>query len=104
MLHQHQGEITRIDHLGQVIDYIEVVPDDIACANRLTDELLGRSLNELAQQTRPLLRVLRDAPGHRKFNTHRRLGEYWQTLPKVVSLNIDARRVRHANAERQPDR
>ena len=40
---------------GQEIDYIEVTLDDIALANRLAHEVLGRSLDELAPQTRRLL-------------------------------------------------
>ena len=37
------------------IEYIEVALDDIAVANRLTAEVLGRSLDELPPQTRRLL-------------------------------------------------
>jgi hypothetical protein len=45
---------------GQTLPYIEVTRDDIALANRLAHEVLGRSLDELAPQTRRLL-ILLDA-------------------------------------------
>ena len=37
------------------VEYIEVTLDDIAVANRLAHEVLGRSLDELPPQTRRLL-------------------------------------------------
>jgi hypothetical protein len=40
---------------GQAIEYIEVTLADIAVANRLADQVLGRSLDELPPQTRRLL-------------------------------------------------
>src|SRR5262249_16748789 len=55
LLHQHQREIKRIEHRGQVIEYVEVTPADIALANKLAHEVLGRSLDELPPQTRGLL-------------------------------------------------
>lgn len=42
------------------ISYIEVTLDDIACANRLAHEVLGRTLDELPPQTRCLLDLIRD--------------------------------------------
>jgi hypothetical protein len=41
-----------------LVHYIEVVPSDIALANRLAGEVLGRSLDELPPQTRLLLTTL----------------------------------------------
>ena len=55
LLHQHQRDIKTTIHAGQVIEYIEVTVDDIAQANRLAHEVLGRSLDELPPQTRRLL-------------------------------------------------
>jgi hypothetical protein len=43
---------------GRTIEYIEVEPRDIALANELADEVLGRSLDELPPQTRRLLETL----------------------------------------------
>ncbi len=37
---------------GETIEYIEVTLDDITHANRLAEEVLGRSLDELPPQTR----------------------------------------------------
>jgi hypothetical protein len=49
----------RTAHSGnQRIDYIEVTLDDIALANRLAHEVLGRSLDELPPQTRRVLGVV----------------------------------------------
>jgi DNA primase len=55
LLHQHQREIKTGERRGQVIEYVEVIPADIALANRLAHEVLGRSLDELPPQTRRLL-------------------------------------------------
>jgi hypothetical protein len=55
LLHQHQRPRKAIQHNGKRLEYIEVTLDDIAVANRLTAEVLGRSLDELPPQTRRLL-------------------------------------------------
>jgi post-segregation antitoxin (ccd killing protein) len=55
LLHQHQREVKQQAHRGQVIEYVEVMAADIALANRLAHEVLGRSLDELPPQTRRLL-------------------------------------------------
>jgi len=54
LLHQHQRAIKREAGL----EYIEVTLDDIAAANRIAHEVLGRSLDELPPQTRRLLGLL----------------------------------------------
>ncbi len=56
LLHQYQREIKTITHNYQVLEYIEVTPQDIETANRLAHEVLGRSLNELPPQTLTLLK------------------------------------------------
>jgi hypothetical protein len=58
LLHQYQRPIRTMPHKGQMMTYIEVTPEDIAIANRLADEVLGRSLDELPPQTRRLLETL----------------------------------------------
>jgi hypothetical protein len=58
LLHQHQRPVKRIVHHGERVEYVEVTLDDIAIANRLAHEVLGRSLDELAPQTRRLLGLL----------------------------------------------
>jgi hypothetical protein len=58
LLHQYQREVKRIEHRGEVLEYIEATREDIAVANRLCHEVLGRSLDELPPQTRRLLEAL----------------------------------------------
>jgi DNA primase len=55
LLHQHQRPRRTATVEGRAVSYIEVTLDDIALANRLAHEVLGRSLDELAPQTRRLL-------------------------------------------------
>ena len=55
LLHQHQRPVKTATHHGQTLEYIEVTLDDIARANALAHEVLGRSLDELPPQTRRLL-------------------------------------------------
>ena len=57
-LHQHQRPNLQATVAGQVIEYVEVTLDDIALANRLASEVLGRSLDELPPQTRRVLGVI----------------------------------------------
>jgi hypothetical protein len=58
LLHQHQRPLKRIVHHGERVEYVEVTLEDITVANRLAHEVLGRSLDELAPQTRRLLGLL----------------------------------------------
>jgi len=58
LLHQHQRPIKTVIHNGEPIRYVEVSLDDIAIANRLAHEVLGRTLDELPPQTRKLLRLI----------------------------------------------
>jgi DNA primase len=55
LLHQYQRPVKTANHNGKTVEYIEVTLDDIAIANRLAHEVLGRSLDELPPQTRRLL-------------------------------------------------
>lgn len=57
-LHQHQRPVKTASRGGEVIEYIEATLDDIALANRLAHDVLGRSLDELPPQTRRLLRLI----------------------------------------------
>jgi DNA primase len=58
LLHQHQRPRKTVEHRGRTVEYIEVMLDDIAVANRLAHEVLGRSLDELPPQTRRLLLLI----------------------------------------------
>jgi hypothetical protein len=55
LLHQHQRSIKTMLDGGQAVEYIEVTAEDIAQANAIAHEVLGRSLDELPPQTRRLL-------------------------------------------------
>lgn len=55
LLHQHQREVKRVQHRGQWLEYIGVERSDIALANRIAHEVLGRTLDEMPPQTRRLL-------------------------------------------------
>ena len=55
LLHQYQRPVQTVVHRGQRVSYIEVTREDIAVANRLAHQVLGRSLDELPPQTRRLL-------------------------------------------------
>ncbi|MDP9933642.1 CHC2 zinc finger domain-containing protein [Variovorax paradoxus] len=63
LLHQHQREVKTVEHQGKTLSYIEASKADIALANRLAHEVLGRTLDELPPQTRNLLVLLRDWVG-----------------------------------------
>ena len=58
LLHQHQRPIKTLQAGGDVIEYVEATVDDIAQANALTHEILGRSLDDLPPQTRRLLLLI----------------------------------------------
>ena len=58
LLHQHQRPTESDPESGA---FIRVTLDDIALANRLAPELLGRSLDELPPQPRRLLEVVKSA-------------------------------------------
>ena len=57
-IHQHQRSIKSAHRGEQRLDYIEVMLDDIALANRIAHDVLGRSLDELPPQTRRLLHAI----------------------------------------------
>lgn len=55
LLHQHQRPVRTVEHRGKALRYIEVNQADIALANTLAHDVLGRTLDELPPQTRRLL-------------------------------------------------
>jgi DNA primase len=59
LLHQHQRSCGRQLIKGKEVPYLEVTLEDIALANELAPEVLGRSLDELPPQTRRLLEHIR---------------------------------------------
>jgi DNA primase catalytic core len=58
LLHQHQRQIKTATKGGRQIRYVETTAADIALANTLAHEVLGRSLDELPPGTRRLLDAL----------------------------------------------
>jgi DNA primase len=57
-LYQHQREHKTVTVDGKALEYIEVTLDDIEMANRLSNEVLGQSLDELAKPSRSLLSAI----------------------------------------------
>ncbi len=61
-LFQSQREIKTInpfdDAQGTAVEYIEVTLDDIDKANKLANEVLGQSMDELAKPSRTLLSLI----------------------------------------------
>ncbi len=56
--HQYQRSVKVLVHNGKPVQYIEVSLKDIAAANELANEVLGRSLDELPPQTRRFLDLI----------------------------------------------
>jgi DNA primase catalytic core len=54
-LRQYQKEIKTVQVEGETVEYIEVSLDDIEAANKLANEVLGQSMDELAKPSRTLL-------------------------------------------------
>jgi len=97
LLHQHQRQ--RGQHLvnGRTVEFVEVTLDDIALANELAPEVLGRSLDELPPQTRRLLGFIREVlahghqPGAKKARTFSRkqLREHCGWSLTQVSVHLE---------------
>lgn len=60
LLHQYQRPIKKDKHAGSITEYIEVTLDDIAIANEIAHEILGKTLDELPPQTRKLVELIND--------------------------------------------
>jgi hypothetical protein len=65
LLHQYQRPIKTVQHGGRSLAYVEATLDDIAAANRLAHDVLGRCLDEMPPQTRRLLALLEKMVGER---------------------------------------
>ena len=58
LLHQHQRPVKTAASQNGGLSYIEATREDIATADRLMEELMRRSLDELPSQTRRLLELM----------------------------------------------
>jgi DNA primase len=58
LLHQYQREVKSRLERGRPVEYIEATLGDIALANGLAHEILGRSLDDMPPQTRALLELI----------------------------------------------
>jgi len=87
LLHQHQRPRQAVPAPnapnGATVEYIEVTLEDIALANQLAPEVLGRSLDELPPQTRRLLAHIRDLV-KQKRDTHGAGGRAHASVAKMA--------------------
>jgi DNA primase catalytic core len=83
LLHQHQRDVKTITHEGKAVEYIEATLGDIATANRLAAEVLGRSLDELPPQTRRLLMLLEEWVGKETGQRKKERGEFFFSRKQV---------------------
>jgi DNA primase catalytic core len=96
-IHQYQREKKGISQDGEIIDYIEVTLEDIEYANRIANEILGRSLDEISSPARNLLDLIHKmvkerANGDKSYTFRRReIREYtgwsdWQVKHYIKEL------------------
>ena len=98
-LHQYQREIKTVEVTGEQVEYIEVILADIETANRLANEVLGQSMDELAKPSRTLLSLIytmvKDQAGERPLEevtfSRRMIREYtnwtdWQIKSHIKQL------------------
>ncbi|MCP4118565.1 MAG: toprim domain-containing protein, partial [Desulfobacteraceae bacterium] len=100
-LHQYQREIKTMEIDNKKVQYIEVTLDDIDKANRIANEVLGQSLDELARPSRTLLNSIykmvnetakaNKTPIEDVFFTRRQIREYmdwsdWQIKTHIKQL------------------
>lgn len=98
LLHQYQREVKTTYYRDRELAYIEATLDDIALANQIAHEVLGRSLDELPPQTRNLLELIdtlvtertSGSPGQRRaFRfTRRDIREYTGWGPTQLTVHL----------------
>jgi hypothetical protein len=100
-LFQYQREIKKVTVDNKEVEYIEVTLDDIDKANKLANEVLGQSLDELAPPSRALLTLIyqmvkehtqkQEIPLDQFFFNRRMIREYtlwsdWQIRAHIKQL------------------
>ena len=100
-LYQYQREVKTTEVEGEPLKYIEVTLEDIEKANRLANEILGQSLDDLAKPSRTLLSGIysmvkeisgkQDIPLDEVYFTRRMIREYtnwtdWQVKTHIRQL------------------
>ncbi len=100
-LHQYQREIKTVEVDGEPVEYIEVTLKDIEVANKLANEVLGQSMDELAKPSKTLLSSIYtmvkdlvgegDTPLDEIYFTRRMIREYtnwtdWQVKTHIKQL------------------
>ncbi|UCG69043.1 MAG: toprim domain-containing protein, partial [Thermoplasmata archaeon] len=96
-IHQYQRKRKSINQDGETIEYIEVTLEDIEHANRIANEILGRSLDEISSPARNLLSLIHKmvkekAEGDKSYTFRRRgIREYtrwsdWQVKHYIKEL------------------
>jgi DNA primase catalytic core len=100
-LHQYQREIKTMEIDNKPVQYIEVTLEDIDKANRIANQVLGQSLDELARPSRTLLDSIykmikelskkNNVPVDEVYFTRRQIREYmdwsdWQIKTHIKQL------------------
>jgi DNA primase len=100
-LHQYQRHTKTIEVDGRPVEYIEVTLEDIDAANRLANQVLGQSLDELSRPSRALLEAVckmveeiakqRNIPVDEVYFNRRMIREYigwtdWQIKTHIKQL------------------
>ncbi|MFZ5798130.1 MAG: DNA primase, partial [Thermodesulfobacteriota bacterium] len=85
-LHQYQREVKTVEVEGKPVEYIEVTLDDIERANKLANEVLGQSLDELSKPSRTLLSLI--------FKMVSEMAESQTQKPLVDELFFTRRQIR----------
>jgi len=75
-LYQYQRKRSSMSVQGEQVEYIEVTPQDIKQAYTLCCHVMGRTLDELAPQSRNLLNMLVDMVRHECERLHTTPGDY----------------------------
>ena len=92
-LHQHQREVKTYtpEGGGEAVEYVEVEPGDIEKANRLSGEVLGRTLDEVSAPGRALLTEIRRMVGEKAGKGGDPRGEGVPQTPRGVGALHDPR-------------